>query len=469
MAGKADSGNVKLTPIDLDKLAEKNEEIDKVNRMSIDEVAVRLGAFRFWSQSKVSMSRGKRQMRLTETSRIWQQSKGNFRVLRKNRKGEGVEMFWINQLLFVKNRYGQFRVRRSFRNEHLKQRRQAYKMWRTLYELFKPNIEIRHLGGGVLKGREVLQFGISLKAIPSSPVKQVKTKVQDKKVSLGKLKLPIALRKAWHHKRRPQKASGKIVVDRKVGVIISCEFEGRIDIPIKKKESAEKKKGAVKKRKKRARGVRMNFWFRSRMSSIGSEPRVEPPAKYIPAIQSRGYDSDRFNLINMKRIEDFLIDKYEYPNQLKKMPATHISARKAHRLCRKLGKRLCSLQEWRTACTSGKRRRRYPYGTLYRSGYCHTEGESPIPIGSRKQCKGDQKVFDMVGNVAEWVRCKKCIKWRSKEEGRRRRCRKWSEKPVGYCLVGGGYDSRSRGRCFSRIPRREVKILSDGIGFRCCR
>ncbi|MFP4520716.1 MAG: SUMF1/EgtB/PvdO family nonheme iron enzyme [Fibrobacterota bacterium] len=104
----------------------------------------------------------------------------------------------------------------------------------------------------------------------------------------------------------------------------------------------------------------------------------------------------------------FCIDLYEYPNKKDSFPLTGIDYYKAKELCAAKGKRLCSAEEWQTAC-SGPEKSDYPYGEEYtasaRTG-CNTEGsadEKPVPSGSYPECRSGFGIYDLCGNVSEWT------------------------------------------------------------------
>jgi formylglycine-generating enzyme len=73
--------------------------------------------------------------------------------------------------------------------------------------------------------------------------------------------------------------------------------------------------------------------------------------------------------------------------------------------CQAQGKRLCTETEWFEACSrSGARS--FPYEGAFVSGRCNGAGGTgtPVAIGSLGQCTGGfDGLFDLSGNVAEWV------------------------------------------------------------------
>jgi hypothetical protein len=116
-------------------------------------------------------------------------------------------------------------------------------------------------------------------------------------------------------------------------------------------------------------------------------------------------------------------------------PQGYISRDEAETACKAAGKRLCRSQEWLTACR-GRQPTRYPYGPDRKAGYCNDAGVSPLNhyygtsngvdpsaygfgamndprlnqmpgslarTGAFRKCANGFRVFDMVGNLHEWV------------------------------------------------------------------
>lgn len=108
--------------------------------------------------------------------------------------------------------------------------------------------------------------------------------------------------------------------------------------------------------------------------------------------------------------------------------------------CRDRGWRLCTEREWELACR-GPAGWRYPYGPAYEPGRCVTERHAPRRAGEWVDCRSYEGIYDLSGNVAEWVE--------------------------GGVLRGG--DARGEGvdvRCAARA--RSGPGRPEFTGFRCC-
>lgn len=110
-------------------------------------------------------------------------------------------------------------------------------------------------------------------------------------------------------------------------------------------------------------------------------------------------------------------------------PQGYISGVQAKLACEHSGKRLCRASEWKHACM-GTKKKTYGYGEHREPKRCNDSGRSPVvslfghhaysrenmndsllnqlegtldKTGSRTRCTNDFGVYDMVGNLHEWV------------------------------------------------------------------
>lgn len=96
----------------------------------------------------------------------------------------------------------------------------------------------------------------------------------------------------------------------------------------------------------------------------------------------------------------FCIDSWPSPG-FSKQPEL-VRYEQAEARCDARGWRLCTEREWELACR-GPEGWRYPYGQHYEPGRCVTGGESTRPAGELVDCRSAYGLYDMSGNVAEWV------------------------------------------------------------------
>jgi serine/threonine protein kinase/formylglycine-generating enzyme required for sulfatase activity len=105
--------------------------------------------------------------------------------------------------------------------------------------------------------------------------------------------------------------------------------------------------------------------------------------------------------------------RYEVPARFRRHPVTQVTWHAADRFCRSQGKRLPTESEWEFAAR-GVEGRRFPWGyeeptcqgTVFsrRAGMlCAGLGTGPQDVGTTAQDRTPEGVYDLGGNVAEWV------------------------------------------------------------------
>ncbi|MBN2193452.1 MAG: SUMF1/EgtB/PvdO family nonheme iron enzyme [Polyangiaceae bacterium] len=123
----------------------------------------------------------------------------------------------------------------------------------------------------------------------------------------------------------------------------------------------------------------------------------------------------------------FCIDRYEFPNREGAHPPVMIDWHDADRLCTEAGKRLCTEHEWTAAC-EGPEEQPFPYGHARDPARCNIDNpwlsphlsriysqdpatrdaelarlDQSVPSGARPRCVSGFGVFDLTGNLDEWV------------------------------------------------------------------
>ncbi len=163
------------------------------------------------------------------------------------------------------------------------------------------------------------------------------------------------------------------------------------------------------------------------------------------------------------------------------IPQAYLSYGLAKRACEAAGKRLCTEEEWITAC-EGRQARKFPYGETFEAGRCNVyrllhpaavlhagawyghrdprlnlvtdpvEGPLLRLTGGTPGCSSaweDDQIFDMVGNVDEWVESD-------------------PESDIGLFL-GGFYARSTREGCRARVSNHAKLYYDYSTGARCCR
>jgi protein kinase-like protein/sulfatase-modifying factor enzyme 1 len=156
-------------------------------------------------------------------------------------------------------------------------------------------------------------------------------------------------------------------------------------------------------------------------------------------------------------------------SQIGAAPQGYLSRPMAAAACTSAGKRLCTESEWTVACR-GDKNTRFPYGDSYEDGLCNlgrgadgshpstpgdprlnqitTQGRGGLQeTGDQWRCRsqwGSDFVYDMVGNLGEWV------------DG---------AEPL---VAGGQYRSDGRGGCDQTSGPIDQAYWDHSTGFRCC-
>ena len=148
-------------------------------------------------------------------------------------------------------------------------------------------------------------------------------------------------------------------------------------------------------------------------SRTGKSPRREESEVSRPATQTSNMifiDTDSGG---------FFVDAYEFPNREGVKPETITTLQEAREACAGVGKRLCTDAEWRRACLGPEGKNTYGYGAGLNKGRCNSgerleSGHSGMvdpdgyrlgvwPSDALSECRTEEGVFDMVGNMEEWV------------------------------------------------------------------
>jgi hypothetical protein len=181
-------------------------------------------------------------------------------------------------------------------------------------------------------------------------------------------------------------------------------------------------------------------------------------------------------------------------------PQGYISRVEAKAACEASGKRLCSRREWMRACQA-KGSETYPYGANGQRGRCNTGkihlltemfGHKPkgglkyddhfnspelnqtpgflARSGEYPGCVSEREVFDMVGNLHEWVSdmVTSDLLYELEEEGVERREQPWTE---GNGVFMGGFYSTTNELgpgCYYTTVAHEPRYHDYSTGFRCC-
>jgi sulfatase modifying factor 1 len=177
----------------------------------------------------------------------------------------------------------------------------------------------------------------------------------------------------------------------------------------------------------------------------------------------------------------FCIDRYEYPNQKGAHPVWMLDWYEAQATCGSKGKRLCWASEWTAAC-EGPEHTPFPYGQERDHRACNIDNffidpmrpgpraqfffyskdtnialrelsrlDQSVRSGTMETCRSGFGVYDMTGNLDEWVISDEPPKDKSKWAG----------------LKGGAW-GHVRSQCRPMTTSHEPEFRYYFVGFRCC-
>ncbi len=173
---------------------------------------------------------------------------------------------------------------------------------------------------------------------------------------------------------------------------------------------------------------------------------------------------------------DFCMDEFEWPNRKGELPALLISWMDAKAQCERVGKRLCTEEEFNFAC-EGEDMLPYSYGYVRDASVCNIDKpyrkrekklykfdncmkhaickehlaflDQRVPAGSMEKCVSPFGVHDLNGNINEWVSIP-------------------GEKYPNRSGLKGGWWGPIRSRCRPTVTFHKEEDYGYEEGFRCC-
>jgi hypothetical protein len=222
----------KAEPIDAFAVADTPEVADRVNTMKFSEVARRLGAHRFQSRMKFEFVSPDTRAGLGENGLIVQAADGDFRVKLENNEGQGYEIIYADSKFFARNRYGPFHERDKISGDHIRWRDAAHGGWASIYRLYRGRLRFTKLDLTRYHGRDAIRFSIGLlRAEPRLPGTPEPLRVPP---GVTKYVYPAeptpSDSQRWRDKAQPKRASGSVLVDADVGVVLKVDFSGELTL-----------------------------------------------------------------------------------------------------------------------------------------------------------------------------------------------------------------------------------------------
>ncbi len=183
---------------------------------------------------------------------------------------------------------------------------------------------------------------------------------------------------------------------------------------------------------------------------------MDPPGRY-ENFRCAEYAQPAKCLKPKKRMR-FCIDKYEFVESGQNLPANFRSFNHAAKSCSAIGKRVCLESEYNFAC-EGEEMRPYPYGFKRDATACNADHYDVVgkdgrlrdmraPPGAYPRCESPFGVFDLAGNLEEFVAID-------------------GSNPVRPAMKGA-YWQPSRNHCRAAQTAHDRYYNGTETGFRCC-
>jgi formylglycine-generating enzyme required for sulfatase activity len=204
--------------------------------------------------------------------------------------------------------------------------------------------------------------------------------------------------------------------------------------------------------------------------------RLYDDEKPLRKVYLKGFYIDKYEVTNIqyKAFIDALTlpapygwEKRMYPDGRGDHPVVNVSWFDAHLYCTWAGKRLPTETEWEKAAR-GPGGNRYAWGNEYDEKKGNIGTHATAPVGSYKEDKSPYGVYDMAGNVMEWV-----DDWYGPYPGNTIPSKDYGEH---YRVLRGGTAGIEGhyvlGSIFSRASARHYYIPTEGgddAGFRCAK
>lgn len=229
--------------LDVDELADP-KVLDRVMRMEGGEIAARLKSFAFSAEGNLSFGRGEQPgLRSAEKTRVVQGlarddgSDGDFAVEVVTGDGSEQRLAYVNEIFFLKNNNGKWRMSRDPDGERHAYRSDALAVWRSFYDLFKHALKVERLGSARHDGREVIKYRLT---VGNQEAEARATGAKEPPLPVGPdggpAEEPAQVKQArmrdrmakWRERAKPAGGSGELWIDVDTAVPSYVRFDGKL-------------------------------------------------------------------------------------------------------------------------------------------------------------------------------------------------------------------------------------------------
>ncbi len=278
-------------PIDVDALTDA-DKMKRVVHMDGSEIAARLGSFVYTSSGELAFGRegdSAAPLKSAEKTKVVQGELGDFAIDVVTGDGSEQKLAYVNEIFYLKNGNGQWRVSRDPAGERNVYRSDAMAVWASFYDLVAHALVVERIGATKHGGRGGIAFSLKLPdqgkeakeagqaVTDSAPPSQVipgvdggPDTVVEAEENEDTRRERIAKRVSlWAKRAKPAGGSGKIIVDEATGVPLMVEFSGALVVGDGKEPA------------------RLTVKLTSSMQDVGKAQKISAPQDAIDEIVRR--------------------------------------------------------------------------------------------------------------------------------------------------------------------------------------
>jgi hypothetical protein len=234
---KEDASAQAAEKIDVDALADDGK-MRRVSHMGGTEVAARLGSYVMASDGALTFGRPsapEQGVRSAEKTKLVQSSEGDFAVDTMSGDDRTMSLAYVNEIFFLKNGNGRWRVSRDPSGERNAYRDDALAVWSSFYDLVSHALVVERTGATTVGGRNAVAYALKLTDDAGAAVALGKTvtdgpppPVPGDGPDAGVLPRIAERVSKWAQRAKPAGGSGTFVVDEATGVPLAIDFEGAL-------------------------------------------------------------------------------------------------------------------------------------------------------------------------------------------------------------------------------------------------
>ncbi|MFL5356862.1 hypothetical protein [Archangium sp.] len=256
----------KLPPEDV---ADSPRVARRILSMDASEVTERLGphSYKATVTYEWAGAPGTAPVKLTET-RTFRAGpggvSGDFHGVLENSRDQGLEVMRVGGQVYARNRYGTFRQRLRDRGIAERTRAELTGAIRDVDSLFRARLHLAPQGTVTYEGRTAWRYSVDLG--PEGNTGTTPMALPALSEPKGGRDETTKRRLAFFEHRTPKSLSGEVLVDATTSVVLKVRLDGRITVP------GNDAGGAAE----------LRMVLDSALSEIGQDPKLQPPADFLP-------------------------------------------------------------------------------------------------------------------------------------------------------------------------------------------